>query len=341
MNSLENLIATPLKRRSVLASASALTIASLSGVPGITTLANAQSTGLPDKPIRLVTGVPAGGVPDIICRLIADEMQKNTGHSMLVDNKTGAGGLVAVNSVMGAPHDGTSLVLAETGSYAIAPHLTKLNPFESSMVPVALVATAPVFLTVNSNLGVSNIQEFIALAKSKPGMPYGSSGNGSAHHLSMELLKSMSGIQLTHVPYRGAAQVAVGLVANDVNAAFLGLGVAQAQAKSGKVKIIGVAAAKRSALAPDVPAIGEVVPGYDVAVTLGFYTPADTPPAVISRLNAELTKAVMAPSVRERLASSGVESVKERVTPAQYAVMVKKEYETYGKIVSAANLKLD
>lgn len=288
---------------------------------------------------RLVVGTAAGGVPDVLCRIVAEEMTRSTGRSVVVENKVGAAGLLAVNYVLGLPADGGALVLAETGSYGIAPHMTRINPFADSLKPVALLARAPIFLVASTGTGISSLPELVAYAKENPGLAYGSSGNGSSHHLAMELLKSMTGIDLVHVPYRGAAQTAMAVVSGDVKLAFLGLNTAVPQAKAGKLKILAVASGTRSALLPEVPAISETLPSYNISITLGLFGRADTPAGLVSRLNADISAAALSNSTRERLAPAGIEAVRAIESPQAYEALVRREYETYGRIVRMANLK--
>lgn len=304
--------------------------------------AAAAIPGLPNKPIRLIVGTAPGGVPDALARVIAQQVSASTGQTFIVENRVGAGGLVAVNSALNSEADGTSLVLAETGSYAIAPHLNPINPFENNFKPVVLLATAPIFLVTNSKLQVSSVKELIAAARAKPGMPYGSSGNGSSHHLAMELFKSMAKVDLTHIPYKGAAQTAMAVTSNEVNVAFLGMNTAVPQAKTGRINILAVASKTRNSLMPDVPTIAEAgVPGYDIGITLGLFTPAATPQGTIDALNKEFSKALSSPAVREKLAPMGVEVADGTTTPAQYTKLIQHEFQVFGKIVKDIGLKID
>jgi len=303
----------------------------------------AQAQPFPSKPIRVLITIPPGGSPDVLARAVAQKVAENLGQQVIVDNRPGAGGIVAANAVINSAPDGYTLIMADSALYAVLPHMTSNTSYDPlrDLAAVALVATSPIFLVVNPGLNVNSVREFVALARSKPGMPYASGGNGTAHHLAMEMLKSLAGVQLAHVPYKGAAHAVPAVIAGDVTAAFAGLNLAQAQARAGKVRLLGIATATRSALAPEVPTIAEAgVPGFNMSISLGYLAAAKTPREVILKLNAELMKAVNAPDVQKRLFGMGVESSPPS-SPEHYAEVMRSENEQYGKLVKASGVRVD
>jgi tripartite-type tricarboxylate transporter receptor subunit TctC len=303
-------------------------------------LSHAQT--FPNKPIKFVVPYPPGGSPDVLARSLGQKISESIGQQVIVDNRPGGGGLIAANIVAGSPADGYTLLVADSSVYSITPNLNKKANFEPLKVlaPISLAATSPIYLVANADIKVSNVKELLAYAKQNPGMPYGSSGNGTAHHLSMELFKSLSGVDMMHIPYKGAAQTVPALLAGDVGIAFTGLNVAATHAKAGKLKILAIAEGKRSALSPEVPTIAESgVPGFDVSITLGVFAPANTPRSIIDRINAEVGKALKAPDVQQRLHTLGVEGVGS--TPERFTETIRKELVSYQKLVKDTGAQLD
>jgi tripartite-type tricarboxylate transporter receptor subunit TctC len=297
--------------------------------------AQAQSGG---KTLRLVVSFPPGGSPDSLARVLAQKMQENLGHPVVVENRPGAGGAVANAYVRSAEPDGYTLIMMSSAAYSIGPHLQKnMQNAMKDFTPVALAATSPVFLVTNP-AQAQTFNDFIALAKAKPGLAYGSSGIGTGHHLAMELLKAKAGLDLMHVPYKGVAQTVPAVISGDLAATFAGLNVALPFAKNGRIRILAVATGKRSAMAPEVPTLAELgVPGYDVSISLGLLAPLKTPPEVVQKMNAEIVKAVHAPGVREKLFALGVEPASS--TPEQFGELIAKEFQDYGKLIALTGTK--
>jgi tripartite-type tricarboxylate transporter receptor subunit TctC len=244
--------------------------------------------------------------------------------------------------VSGSPADGYTLLIADSSVYSITPNLNKKANFEPLKVlaPISLAATSPIYMVANADLKVSSIKELLAHARQNPGMPYGSSGNGTAHHLSMEMFKTLGGVEMMHIPYKGASQTVPALLAGDVGVAFTGLNVASAHAKAGKLKILAIATGQRSSLTPDVPTIAESgVPGFDVSITLGVFAPVGTPRPIIDRINAEVGKALKSPDVQQRLHTLGVEGVGS--TPEHFTDVIRKELVSYQKLVKDTGAQLD
>jgi tripartite-type tricarboxylate transporter receptor subunit TctC len=298
--------------------------------------AQAQSSG---NMLRIVVGYTPGGSPDVLARLLAQKMSESLGYQVIVENRPGAGGMVGAGYVKNSTPDGSTLFLADSSMYAVNPNLLEnlsMNPLKD-FVPVALAATSPIFLTTN-HPQVNNLKDFIALAKAKPGLPYGSGGNGTTNQLAMELLKSLAKIDLLHIPYKGAAQVAPAVIAGDVVAGFGGMAVTFPLAKAGKLKILGVTTAKRTALAPDVPTIAEAgVPGFQMSISLGFLAPPKTPPEVVQKLNAAIVKATHDPGTVEKLFGLGVEAASS--SPKEFGSLIDKEIQEYSKLVTLSGLK--
>jgi tripartite-type tricarboxylate transporter receptor subunit TctC len=303
----------------------------------------AHAQGFPTKPIRVFVTIPPGGSPDVLARAVGLKMSESIGQQVVVESRTGAGGIVAVGALIAAPPDGYTLLMADSAVYAVLPYISRSIPYDmlKDMTPVALAATSPIFLTVSPSLGVNSVQEFIALARAKPGQLYASAGEGTAHHLAMEMLKSLTGLQLNHVPYKGAAQALPAVISGDVAAAFAGMNLALPQHKAGKVKMLAVATPKRSALVPELPSIAEAgVPGFAMTISLGFLAPLKTPRDVVERLNGEITKAANAQDVQQRLFSLGVEASPPS-SPEHFAEIMRSENQAYGKLVKAAGIRTD
>lgn len=301
-----------------------------------------QAQGFPGKPIRLVVPYPPGGSPDVLARILAQKAAEGLGQSIFADNRPGAGGMVAVNAVTQSPADGYTLLMADSSVYSIGPNLSRAAAFDplGTLVPVTLAATSPIYLIANPALNVNNVTELLAVARARPGLPYGSSGNGTAHHLAMELLKSLAKVDLTHVPYKGAAQTVPAVVSGDVAVAFAGLNLALPQVKAGKVNLLGIATGKRSSLTPELPTLAESgVPGFDVTITLGLFAPLKTPKEIVEKLNAEFVKALSDAEVRQRLVVLGVEAV--GAGPEAFRLAIRKELQDYGTLVKATGARVD
>lgn len=304
---------------------------------------SAHAQTYPNKPIRVIVPHSVGGSPDSMARIVAQKFSENIGQPVVVETRLGAGGMIGTNVVITAPADGYTLLFADSSAYAITPHMFRDVSFDplKNLSPIMPAATIPVLLVVHPGLNVSNVKEFIALAKSKPGMFYGSSGSGTPHHLAMELLKSQAGVDLSHISYKGSAQSVLALVAGEVSVAFLGIQAALPQAKAGKLKILAVSTGSRLPQIPDIPTIAEAgVPGFDIKTSVGFFAPSKTPPAIIAKLNAELQKAVQSPEVQERLAALGM-GPSPSMTPEQYVKFARHEYASYGKLVKKSGGKAD
>ncbi len=303
----------------------------------------AQAQNWPVKPIRLVAGFAPGGISDILARVVGARLGDALGQPVIVENRAGAGGTIAADFVAKSPADGYTLFLAVTATQSIAPYLyAKLpyNPF-TDFAPIAMAAITPVLLVVHPSLPVRNVKDLIALARGKPGeLNYASTGTGALPHLTTELFSLRAGIRMNHVPYKGGAPAMLDLVAGQVSLMFDNIPTAIAQVRAGKVRALGVAQAKRTPAAPDIPTLAEAgFPGFEVTSWQGFLAPAGTPAAVVNRLNAEILRVLAQPDVRERLTAQGIEIVTS--TPQELAAIIKRDAEIWAKVVKATGARID
>jgi tripartite-type tricarboxylate transporter receptor subunit TctC len=303
--------------------------------------ANAQN--YPVKPIRLVVPFAPGGSSSIVARSIATEMEKGLGQPIIIDNKSGGGGNIAMQEVAHSDPDGYTLIIGHIGTLAVNPYMYDKLPYDvdKDFTAVSLLAIVPSIFVVHESVPAKDLREFIALAKKNPGkLNYGSAGNGSAGHLAMEYLKQTTGIDIQHVPYKGTGPNIIDLVAGRTQAAAAGTPPLMPHVKSGKLRIIAVGAAKRLHSLPDIPTVAEQgYPGFETTQWYGINAPAKTPEAVIQRLAAEAAKAARSPKVAERFAADDAEAIGD--TPAEYAAFIKKEQERWSKVVRTAHIKAD
>ena len=303
----------------------------------------ATAQAFPTKPIRLVVPFAPGGSSSIVARAVAAEMEKGLGQSIVVDNKPGGGGNVAMLEVARADPDGYTLIIGHVGSLAMNPYMYDKLPYDvdRDYAPVSLLAIVPAIFVVHESVPAKNLREFVALAKKEPGkLNYGSAGNGSAGHLAMEYLKQVTGIDIQHVPYKGTGPNIIDLVAGRTQAASAGTPPLMPHVKSGKLRVIAVGTSKRLHTLPDVGTVAEQgYPGFETSQWYGLNAPAKTPEAIIRRLAEEAAKAARSPKVLERFAADDAEAVGS--TPAEYAAFTKKEQERWSKVVRAAKIKAD
>ena len=296
----------------------------------------------PSRPIKLIVPIPAGGAPDIAARVVGQKLSELLGQAVVVENHAGSNGNIAGDLVAKAPPDGYTLLLGQDSLVAINPHLYAKMPFDplKDLAPVATLVSNQFVLAVNPSLPVRNFQEFIEYARrTTPPLPYASGGNGSQHHLSMEILKQRAGIDLLHVPFKGGTPATVATVAGDTAAMFAGTST-KPQIKAGKLRALAATGAQRSPEFPDLPTIGEFYPGYEVTIWLALFAPAGTPDAVLARLRTAVDKALGAPDVKEKLnAAGGVEPFV--TTPEEFVALIRRDYDKYGKIVKSIGVKVD
>lgn len=304
----------------------------------------AMAAEYPTKPVHMVVPFPAGGTTDIFARLMADRLSKALGQQFIIENKAGAGGNIGSEGVARSDPDGYTLVMGTVGTHAINPSLYVRMPYDhiKDFVPVAFVAGVPNVLEVNpQKVKAKTVQEFIAEAKAaKPPLTMASSGNGTSIHLSGEMFKQATGVDLVHVPYRGSGPAVNDLVGGQVDVMFDNLPSSIGQIRAGALRPIAVTSAQRSPALPDVPTIAESgVPGFDASSWFALFAPAGTPKAVVDKLNAEVLKALQDPAVKQRYAEVGAEM--RPMTPAEFASFVKSETEKWAKVVKASGAKVD
>lgn len=306
-------------------------------------LGTAAAQNYPFKPIRLVVPFAPGGSSSIVARAVATEMEKGLGQTIIIDNKPGGGGNVAMLEVAKADPDGYTLIIDHIGTLAVNPYMFSTLPFDTDrdFAPVSLLAIVPSIFVVHESVPARNLREFVALAKKDPGkMYYGSAGNGSAGHLAMEYLKQTAGIEIQHVPYKGTGPNITDLIAGRTQAAAAGTPPLMPHVKSGKLRIVAVGAGKRLHSLPDAPTVAEQgYPGFETTQWYGINAPARTPDAVIKRLADEAAKAAKSPKVADRFAADDAEAVGS--TPAEYAAFIKSEQARWSKVVRAAKIKAD
>ena len=304
--------------------------------------ARAALPAYPTKPLRLVTGSAPGGGSDFVARTLAEKLGERLSQTVLVDNRPGAGGAIGADVVAKANPDGYTLLVNTGSGIAVNPALQAL-PYEvkRDFAPVLLVSRAPFVLAVHPSLAAKNVTELLALLKAQPKKySYASSGMGAMSHLAMELFKSVAGVNVVHVPYRGSAPAAVDLIAGQVQLAMNNIVPTLPHVQSGRLRALGVSSAKRSGTLPDVPTIAEAgVPGYEMSPWIGVYVPANTPKEIIAKLNSEINKALKAPEVNQLLASQALDPLGG--TPEEFDARIKIDYEKYGKLIKLTGAKVD
>src|SRR5690349_4007275 len=326
----------PLPRRAFVA-ALLVTAASLSVAPA------GSADAFPARPAKLIVPFPPGGPLDTTGRAIAQKLGEMWGQSVIVENKPGAGGNIGADYVAKSLADGYTIVMGALSTHAVNPSLYPKMPYDAQkdFAPITLVAITPNVLVVNPSLPVHSVEELIAYAKAHPGkLSFGSGSIGSAGHLAGELFKVDTGVDMVHVPYKGAAPAMQALLAGDTQLMFDNLASAMSQVKAGKLRALAVTTKARSPLAADLPTMAEAgVPGFDISTWFGLMAPAGTPSDVIAKWNADMTKVLSAPAMRARLEAQGAEAAPD--TPAEFARFIDAELVKYAKIVKASGAKVD
>lgn len=297
----------------------------------------------PTKPIRLVVPFPAAGTTDILAREVGQRLSVTLGQPVVIDNRPGAAGNIGADLVAKSAPDGYTLLMGTVGTHAINASLYAKMPYDhvKDFVPVILVAGVPNVLEVNPALPVNSVADLIKLAKAKPGqINFASSGSGTSIHLSGELFKTMAGVDMTHVPYKGSAPAITDLMGGQVQVMFDNLPSSLQQIKAGKLRAIAVTSAKRSPALPDVPTIAESgLPGFEASSWFGLVAPAGTPPAIIARINADVNQWLQSSEAKEKLLAQG--AVPAGGTPEQFAAHIRAETEKWAKVVKASGAKVD
>jgi tripartite-type tricarboxylate transporter receptor subunit TctC len=308
-------------------------------LPALSRLASAQT--YPSRPVHWIVSFAAGGPNDVVARIIGQYLSDHLGQQFIIENRPGAGGNVGMQSVLSSAPDGYTIAFVGP-NYAINPALYEKLPFDfiRDSVPVAGTMRLANVMEVHPAVPANNVAEFIAYAKANPGkINFASGGVGTSPHLSGELLKTMTGINLVHVPYRGTAPALSDLLAGQVQVLFDNIPGSIGHIRSGKVRALGVTGSKRVAAIPEVPTIGETVPGYDVSIWYGIAAPRGTPPEIVAKLNQAVNAVLADPKLQARLAELGGEPMP--MTPAQFGKLVAEETERWGKLIRAANIKAE
>jgi len=295
----------------------------------------------PSKPIRLVVPFAAGGTSDILARTLGEKLQSVLKQTVIVDNKAGAGGVIGADSVAKSPPDGYTLLLGTIASHAINPALQPKMPYNAAtdFAPIILLGSISNVLLVGASQPFKNVKELIAAAKAKPGeIAFASAGQGSSQHMSGETFKLLAGAELTHVPYKGSAPAIQDVIGGQIPMSFETVTVAMPHIQSGKVRALAVTSATRSPALPNTPTLQEAgVPGFDVASWQALYAPAGTPPAIVTRLNAEVEKILSQPDVKAKMDGLGL--VHTANTPAQFVAFGNAELAKWAKVVKDGKVK--
>ncbi len=324
-----NRFALPTRRLLLTAVASALTCGSA-----------AWAQDYPNKPIRMIVPFSTGGLADQFARALGQKLSEAMSQPVVVENRTGAGGNIGADFVAKAAPDGYTVVMGNLGTHAVNEFLFATMPFNAQrdFQPVALVLETEALLVVNSSLPVNNVRELLELAKREPGkLNYGSGGTGTSSHLTGELFKSMGGVQITHVPYKGNALALTDILGGQVSMGFPSLSTVLPHVKSGKLKALASIGATRSPAMPELPTVAEAaLPGFKSRDWIGIFAPAGTPPQVVGRLNAEIVKAMNSADMRTRLDAGGART--SSFSPAEFTAFVRSEREDWAKVVKQAGI---
>ena len=305
-------------------------------------LASAQEK-YPNRPVKIVLGFPPGQATDTVARAIAQKLGETTGQIFIVENRPGAAGIIGTDLVAKSPADGYTLVMGSSGVMAVNPGLYSKLPYDpvKDFAPITVAVTVPLFLVANPNFPPNTVAELVVYAKANPGkVNYASGGSGVTNHLAMELFKSVAGLDMVHVPYKGGPPALTDLIAGQVNVMFETGPGALPHVKSGKLKAIAVGGSKRSAAMPNLPTVAESgFPGFEAVAWIGISAPIGTPKEIITKLNSEIVKIVHLPDVKERFLGLGAESVGN--TPEEFAIYLKAEIIKWGKVVKDSGAKVD
>jgi tripartite-type tricarboxylate transporter receptor subunit TctC len=303
----------------------------------------ALAQAYPDKPVRLIVPLSAGSAVDTLARIPAQKLSELWGQQMVVDNRVGANGIIGTEAAAKAAPDGYTLVLTNDAALATSPALYPKLPYDPvrDFAPITLAASIPVILVAHASQPFSSVRELIEYAKAHPGrLHYASAGNGSAQHVPMEMFKQTAGIDLVHVPYKGLAPALNDVVAGQVPVMFAGMSGALPHVKTGRIRALAIGSAKRSQAMPDLPTMQEAgVAGFDYSAWAGFLAPAGTPPAIIEKLNADLSRVLNLPDVREKLTALGFEVAPSR--PAEFSELIRREIGKIARVVKDSGMRVD
>jgi len=304
-------------------------------------LAHAQGPGYPTKPIRMLNPLAAGGPTDILARMFAQPLSESLGRQVIVDNRPGASGNIAAEMAAKAPPDGYTLFIAGAGNLAINVSLFSKIPYDpvKDFAPVAMLATAPYLIAVHPSVNANSTKELITLAKAKPGLlNYGAvTGNGA--HLATELFKTAAGIEMVHIPYKGAVLATSDVISGSIQVTFASTPGAMPHVKTGKLKALSITSAKRATALPDLPTVAETLPGFEATVWYGIVAPAGTPRAIVTRLNRDISAIAKNPAMRDRMIASDYEPAVG--TPEEFGAYIKSEIVKWGRAVKISGARAD
>ena len=308
-------------------------------LPAVSQTAGAQ--GYPSRPVRWIVTAAAGGPADTLARLLGSWLSERLGQPFVIENRTVAGGNIGTEAVAHAPADGYTLHLTATSDAINATLYHKLNfSLIPDIAPVASLIRGPFVMVVNSSFQAKTVPEFIAYAKANPGrINFASGGTGFASHVSGEMFKMMTGVDMVHVPYRGQAPAMTDLLSGQVQVMFDPVVSSITHIRAGRLRPLAVTTSTRSQVLPDVPTVGDFVPGYEASIWFGVGTPRNTPTEIVDKLNQEINAGLADPKIRTRLADLGADSMP--MTPAKYGKFIADEIAKWGKVVQAANIKAD
>lgn len=305
--------------------------------------ATASAQNYPVKPVRIVVGVPPGGFTDSVARFVAPKLSEALGQQFNVENRTGASGIIAIDTALKAPNDGYTLLVATNAEMAVNPHVLTRIPYDpfKDFVPIVPVAYGALVWAASNASGISTLDEMIKAARSKPGsLSYASAGNGTVNHLAGEWLASAAGINMVHVPYKGGGPAAADVVGGQIPLGVLAAAAALPHMKSGRLRILAVTSPKRLSFAADHPTVAEAgVPGYEVILWASFFGQPGIPRDVVTRINAEVNRALRMPDVRERLSGIAAESLGG--TPEDVTALVRADFDRYGRVARENKIKAD
>jgi tripartite-type tricarboxylate transporter receptor subunit TctC len=296
----------------------------------------------PSKPVRILCAFPVGGIADLYARIIGARLGEAWGQPIVVENRTGAGGTIAAEAVAKSPPDGYTLVMGSVGTHAVNVSLFSKLPYDpvKDFAAIALVLEAEGLLVVHPSVPAQNIADLINLAKAKPGsLSFASAGMGTASHLAGELFKSMAKLEMTHVPYKGNVPAITDLLAGQTALLFATMPTVLPHAKAGKLRALATIGGSRAAATPELPTVGEALPGFEVNNWIGLFAPAGTPPEIVRRWNAEVTRIMQSPDIQARLPNEGARFAPN--TPEEFSEFVRKEIQKWSPVVKASGARVD
>jgi tripartite-type tricarboxylate transporter receptor subunit TctC len=319
------------------------TIAVLYGIWLLALTHCAFAQNYPSKPVRWIVTYPPGGPTDVVARAVGAKLTAAWDQQVVIDNRAGAGGVIGTELAAKSVPDGYTLLLGTSAGLSINPALSSKLPYDAvkDFAPISLLVINPQILVVNTAVPVSSVKDLVALAKSRPGqLNYASVGQGTPNHLGMELLKSLTGIDMVHIPYKGTGPAITDLLGGQVQVMFNSMPSVLPHVRTGKLKGLAVGSAQRSPAAPDIPTVAEAgVPGFEYVTWYGMFAPAQTPKGIITKLNAQVAKILAEPEMAQRLASQGAEP--RSSTPEALAKFMRDETERWKKVIRSAGIKVD